>query len=432
MSFRSTLDQSVRRFAVLLGLVALSASVALAHDADASMKGSYYQTQLKAKKSKSAAAKATKAAMKGVKGFYGFKLKSKDIPAKNGTLVWSKKGSNNRPEASRTDVVLYSSDSFPGNRKIVVSGTVMIPKGKAPAGGWPVISWAHGTVGLADQCAPSRLLGRADDFDYGSGDLIGDWLAEGYAVVATDYEGLGTPGIHPYLVGDSEGRGALDIVLAARQLNPSLSKDVVLTGHSQGGQAILFAAKLAETSWGRGANYLGTVSYAPASNLDVQAPLLSTLTSYGLSSLALSILRGMVVADPSIKARDLLTDEAWKVYPKVDTLCSDQLTAATEQAGLRPASLLKPGWENTPNGRRFESQLIKQNPAVKVGAPVMIPQGTADDTVQPTFTQLLVSQLTPLNPGLISYETFDGADHSTVLERSKPKVDPFIAGLFGG
>lgn len=431
MSFRSPNFRTVAA-----GLTALLASLvglaALTSASQAQMPGSYYQAQLKAKGSKNAAKKATLAAMKGEKGFYGFKLKAKDIPAKNGTLIWSRKGPKNRPEASRTDVVLYSSKSFPGNRKAVVSGTVMIPKGKAPAGGWPVISWAHGTVGLADQCAPSRRLKEADDFDYGSGDLIGDWLAEGYAVVATDYEGLGTPGIHPYLVGDSEGRGALDMVLAARQLNPSLSKDVVLTGHSQGGQAILFAAKLAETSWGKGANYLGTVSYAPASNLAAQAPLLSALTSYGLSALALQILRGMVVADPSINAKDLLTDEAWKLYPKTDTLCSDKLTTAVEQAGVRPGSLLKAGWDKTPNGRRFNDQLVNQNPAVKVGAPVVIPQGLADETVQPTFTQLLITQLTPLNPGLVTYETFAGADHSTILEQSKPKVDPFIAGLFGG
>lgn len=419
------------RIGLVAALIGFAGFAAVATTAQAKMAGSFYQAQIKAGKSKGAASKATKAAMKGVKGFYGFKLKARDIPAKNGTLIWSKKGPNNRPEASRTDVVLYSSKSFPGNRKAVVSGTVMIPKGKAPAGGWPVISWAHGTVGLADQCAPSKLLKRTDDFDYGAGDLIGDWLAEGYAVVATDYEGLGTPGIHPYLVGDSEGRGVLDIVLAARQLNPSLSKDVVLTGHSQGGQAILFAAKLADTSWGKGANYLGTVSYAPASNLAAQAPLLSALTSYGLSSLALQILRGMVAADPSIKAKDLLTDEAWKLYPKTETLCSDTLTTAVEQAGLRPGSLLKPGWDNTPNGRRFTDQLNAQNPAVKVGAPVLIPQGLADETVQPTFTQLLITQLTPLNPGLIKYETFAGATHSSILEQSKPQVDPFIAGLFG-
>jgi hypothetical protein len=42
-------------------------------------------------------------------------------------------------------------------------------------------------------------------------------------VVQTDYEGLGTPGTHPYLNGPSEGRRVLDMVRAARRLDGSLS-----------------------------------------------------------------------------------------------------------------------------------------------------------------------------------------------------------------
>ncbi len=421
---------------VILSLIAAFSLAALAvgptPSAGAAMKGSYYKAMVKAKKSKKAATRATRAAMKGTRGFYGFRLKKRFIPARAGTLIWSRRetGKKNRPEASRTENVLYSSKTFPGNRKTVVSGTVMIPKGKPPAGGWPVISWAHGTVGLADQCAPSRLLGDTAYYGSDGGQLIGGWLSQGYAVVATDYEGLGTPGIHPYLVGNSEGRGVLDIVKAARQLNGKISKRVVLTGHSQGGQAILFAANLATTRWGKGANYLGTVSYAPASNLDVQAPLLSVLTDYGLSSLALAILRGTVAANSAIKPRDLLTDEAWALYPKTETLCLDKLTAEAERVDLLPGELLRPNWDRTLNGERFDAELVKMNPAVKVGAPVLIPQGGADTTVQPQFTDLLVSQLDPINPGLISYEIFPGATHSSILLDSRTEVDQFIGDLF--
>ena len=70
-----------------------------------------------------------------------------------------------------------------------MSGTVAIPKGKAPKGGWPVVSWAHGTIGAADACAPSKIAmpGAYDQ------KLLNRWLKAGYAVVRTDYEGLGTP-----------------------------------------------------------------------------------------------------------------------------------------------------------------------------------------------------------------------------------------------
>ena len=84
---------------------------------------------------------------------------------------------------------------------VAVSGTVAIPKGKAPKGGWPIITWAHGTTGIADQCAPSRDSASSPAHGYiaYAYPQLNGWLKAGYAVVRTDYEGLGTPGAHPYL-----------------------------------------------------------------------------------------------------------------------------------------------------------------------------------------------------------------------------------------
>ena len=127
-------------------------------------------------------------------------------------------------------------------KTVAVSGTVAVPKGKAPKAGWPVITWAHGTVGIADACAPSRV-GTQANYD---SPLLNRWLKAGFAVVRTDYEGLGTPGEHPYLIGVSEGRSTLDMVRAARKLDSSLGKNVVIAGHSQGGHAALWAASLAK------------------------------------------------------------------------------------------------------------------------------------------------------------------------------------------
>jgi hypothetical protein len=102
---------------------------------------------------------------------------------------------------------------------VAVSGSVAVPTGKPPKGGWPVITWAHGTTGVADVCAPSRDFAGTPNptgETYINGDLSA-WLAAGYAVLRTDYQGLGTPGKHPYLIGKAEGRGVLDIVQAARE-----------------------------------------------------------------------------------------------------------------------------------------------------------------------------------------------------------------------
>src|SRR3954470_15247624 len=106
--------------------------------------------------------------------------------------------------------VMYHSRSL-HDEDVHVTGLIAVPSTPPPSGGYPVISWAHGTTGIADTCAPSIT---PDDY----GDIANQLLDAGYVVVGTDYEGLGTPGRHPYIVGESEARSTLDIVRAARNL----------------------------------------------------------------------------------------------------------------------------------------------------------------------------------------------------------------------
>ena len=114
-----------------------------------------------------------------------------------------------------------------------------------------------------------------DSYIYGD---LNAWLRAGYAVMRTDYQGLGTPGKHPYLIGAAEGRSVLDIVTAARQLDPKIAKRYLISGHSQGGQAALFAAGLA-SSWQPKLRLRGTVAFAPASHILEQVSLLPALNS---------------------------------------------------------------------------------------------------------------------------------------------------------
>src|SRR3954453_11911419 len=170
---------------------------------------------------------------------------------KHGTPIWARGVTNTAKltSARSNRVVLYRSTGVDG-KPIAVSGVVSIPKGKTPKGGWPVVTWGHGTTGIADECAPSRdtATNPAHPFNSYIYPLLKSSLKGGYAVVPTDYEGLGRPGDHPSLIGSSEGRSMLDMVRAARRLDPKLGKRVVIAGHSQGGQAALFAARLAP-SW---------------------------------------------------------------------------------------------------------------------------------------------------------------------------------------
>lgn len=60
------------------------------------------------------------------------------------------------PGAAQSIRLLYSStDGIDGISRIPVSGSLFLPEGMPPKGGWPVIAWAHGTVGIADICAPT-------------------------------------------------------------------------------------------------------------------------------------------------------------------------------------------------------------------------------------------------------------------------------------
>src|SRR5215218_3894435 len=155
---------------------------------------------------------------------------------KHGDLIWARTltGPAVVPGASKTKLVLYRSQGVDGKGN-AVSGIVSIPKGKAPKKGWPVITYAHGTTGAADQCAPSRDAVGTPVHGYNAyiSPLLTRWLKAGYAVVRTDYEGLGTPGPHPYLIGNSEGRATLDIARAARKLNRDIGSELVIAGHSQ-------------------------------------------------------------------------------------------------------------------------------------------------------------------------------------------------------
>lgn len=126
------------------------------------------------------------------------------LPSKAGAMLRTEAMSS-QPEISSAAVaqrILYTSMDARWNAGLLpVSGTLYLPKGTPPVGGWPVVAWAHGTLGVADVCAPSWALHRSRDATY-----LNRWLEKGYAVVATDYQGLGGPGPHPYLIWEAEGR----------------------------------------------------------------------------------------------------------------------------------------------------------------------------------------------------------------------------------
>jgi acetyl esterase/lipase len=370
----------------------------------------------------SAEAKAPKVT-KGPTGLKFYKP-PKDIPARHGSLIWARKAGGLVPlqNARYTKLVLYSSRTTQGQRD-AISGSVAVPKGKPPKGGWPVITWAHGTTGVADVCAPSRDFAGSPNVTgetYINTDLNA-WLAAGYAVLRTDYEGLGTPGKHPYLVNVSEGRSVVDIVRAAMQLDPNIGKRYLIAGHSQGGHAALAAAGLAST-WAQGLQLRGTVAFAPASHLLDQASLLPALTTpSSLTALATLILDGASTQSTAININAILSDQALQFYPLLQSECLSRLSQADQLGGIPPSNLERQGADTS----ALNPVLAAMNPAVRTVAPILIPQGEADTTVFPVFTNQLKDQLIGLGDN-VTYKTYPGVNHVGVVTSGEPDALAFF------
>lgn len=174
------------------------------------------------------------------------------LPAANGAVIRTEKLTYLLDPLDATSLVrnstrvLYKTTNRAG-RAIAVSGTVLVPNASwVGIGSRPVISYAAGTQGMADRCAPSRMFSEGLEYE-----AIGiePLLARGYAVAITDYEGLGTKGIHTYMDRVSQGRAVLDMVRAAQQLGVGINANspVGLQGYSQGGGAAAAAVELAPT-----------------------------------------------------------------------------------------------------------------------------------------------------------------------------------------
>ena len=197
--------------------------------------------------------------------------------------------------------IMYLSQTVAG-APTVVTGLVSVPDDIAPFGGFRVLLYGHGTTGLADVCAPSVAI----DNDTSQGDYDGEFngvsgTADGWVTVATDYEGLGGPGPHPFVVGVSEGRSMLDAGRAAGQIpGVYLGDTTAIAGFSQGGHAALWATQLA-AEWTPEQTIIGTVVGAPASEPAALASWAAAQPQ--LSALSAGLVAGLATTYPEVAGR---------------------------------------------------------------------------------------------------------------------------------
>jgi pimeloyl-ACP methyl ester carboxylesterase len=337
----------------------------------------------------------------------------------HGALIWYRPYTGPATlSGGQNTLLLYTQEGVHGTT-VATSGYIVIPSGDAPADGWPIVTWAHGTSGIADICAPSRAQssssGNVDDV------LLEDWISKGYAVLLTDYEGLGTPGDHPYLIGDSEGRAVLDIVRAAKTYEPRLSNRVVISGHSQGGQAALFAAALAP-SYTPELDVFATIAFAPVSNLENELPLLKGLSINSLSGTVALILRGLAIANSSIDISSILSPAALKLFPETLTECLDELDSDASFGSLDADQLVLP----SANLDDLVAQL-KDNDAsfLKIAKPILVLQGEADTTVFPYTTSAMVKSLKASGAD-ITEQTYANATHTSVINAAGDDATKYL------
>lgn len=329
---------------------------------------------------------------------------------------------------AETRLITYVSDDSHGD-PIVVSGTVAVPKSPPPDGGWPVISWAHGTTGYADTCAPSvdTADGLAHDYLGPVTSMLGTWVARGYAVVQTDYQGLGTPGGHPYVDGTSEANTVTDIVRAARELDPGIGTKWVVIGHSQGGQAALFTAQDAPQRAPE-LDLLGAVAIAPGGvGMTQVVDLVRTggpEVDAAQAFLPLLVL-GAAVVDPSVDPDEVFTPQAHPLLATARTACIAQ---------IRQIPPLGPGRMFTPkaNLAALRDYLGRQDPiALTPRVPVMIAQGSADTAVTQRGVDALAKSL--CGKGIaVDYRVYAGQDHRGAITASLPDVQAFVHTVTAG
>ena len=328
--------------------------------------------------------------------------------------------------AAESVVMTYKMKGISGI-EVQATSLVFTPKTAAPKAGWPIVVWAHGTTGVADQCAPSRNAMN----DYVKG-MISKFLAEGYVVVAPDYEGLGEPTgkeLHPFLNLKSEGYSITDAVVATHNwLGNKVSKKWVTVGHSQGGQAALGAAQYAARA---NLDYKGTVAVAPASQLslilnagqasvanatpDKQIPVYASLDTF-----TALIAAGLRNQNPTLEYNQVFKTPTDQIAKNAESVCYDILGkqfggAMGQYAALNGSLKDYPRTTDTfmslPVVKTFlekDSQPLQ----VQVKTPIVIYQGGADTTVPQVATDALMGTAKAFGTQ-VNYITNPTWDHGT-------------------
>lgn len=277
---------------------------------------------------------------------------SSGIRGQPGTVIDSRPatGVAALPEAGQATTVLYRSTGVSGD-PVAMSGTVLVPPGEPPGEGWPLVTWDHMTTGVADVCAPSSIAATSSEISHATqGDaLVARLLEAGVAVAKPDYEGLGTDGPHPYLIGDSLATATADMAAAARDLDPRIGRQWIAAGQSEGGVAALFTGE-SDRALPESVDLVGVSAFVPPTRM---SDLIDTFRNVpvaagptgDLVALAALIAYGAATVDPELAAllpAGGVSDQALELWPDLEERCFEDLASSDSFGGLAPSQIVGP------------------------------------------------------------------------------------------
>ncbi len=310
--------------------------------------------------------------------------------------------------------ILYHSRSAAGD-DVAASGVVLFPYDKKPpAGGWPVIAWAHAANGVARQCAPSLMR------NVGHGPFLAMYVNLGYAVVATDYTGLGTHFRNAFLDGPSNATDVINSVPAARAAVPQLGARWIAMGEAEGASAAIAVADMENEV--RDPNYLGAISISV---------LVSARETYehpangSASELLPSLAYGIKTVYPQFQVTDVLTDKVVARYNQLEQTCSP----ATTSPDLPAAATVKHAWEGNPFVRRyFDRNELGQTRAY---GPIFVITGDADPAIPPNIRAQAFARMCR-HGDRVQWERYPNLDAGSVIGNSVTDQIGWIESRFAG
>jgi uncharacterized membrane protein HdeD (DUF308 family)/alpha-beta hydrolase superfamily lysophospholipase len=336
------------------------------------------------------------------------------VPAEPGRLVRSEPYDGDLPAGLTAYRILYTTTASDGSPALA-SGVLAVPEEPA-SGPAPVVAWAHGTVGVARACAPS--LGRAAITTEGMPAM--DALAErGWAMVATDYTGMGAEGRFPYLIGAGEAYSVLDSVRAARQVpGVRLGDQTVVWGHSQGGHAALWAGQLA-SSYAPDVGVVGTAALSPAADPLGMAEVVTANPGVPGASLGIAFVADAYTRTYGVALESLVAPSARTIVREAASRCTSEAgTLFTILAGLAIARD-QPILREPPGEGPMADHLAENVPTGPWSAPLLVAQGTADEVIPVRLTEAWVPRACA-SGATLRFSTYDGGTHMSVLEPDAP------------